>query len=57
LFARTIPIRAADNVIALKAKRIFDEKSKLRGPNGVVIVQGDSIVEVGTDLAVPATRR
>jgi hypothetical protein len=49
----TIPIRAANNVIALKAKRVFDEKSKSRGPNGVFIVQGDSIVEVGTDLAVP----
>jgi imidazolonepropionase-like amidohydrolase len=49
----TIPIRAADNAIALKAKRIFDGKSKSLVPNGVVIVQGDRIVDVGSNLAVP----
>jgi imidazolonepropionase-like amidohydrolase len=49
----TISIRAADNAIALKAKRIFDGKSKSLVPNGVVIVQGDRIVDVGSNLAVP----
>ena len=49
----TISIRAADNAIALKAKRIFDGKSKSLVLNGVVIVQGDRIVDVGSNLAVP----
>ena len=49
-----IPIRAADNVIALKAQRLFDGKSKTLIPNGVVIVQGDKIVDVGSGLAVPS---
>jgi imidazolonepropionase-like amidohydrolase len=48
-----IPIRAADNVIALKARRMFDGKSKSLVPNGVVIVQEDKIVGVGSNLAVP----
>jgi len=49
-----IPVRAADNVIALKAARLFDGKSKSLVPNGVVIVQDDKIVDVGSNLAVPA---
>jgi imidazolonepropionase-like amidohydrolase len=48
-----IPIRAADNVIALKGARLFDGKSKSLVPNGVVIVQDDKIVDVGSNLAVP----
>src|SRR2546429_7498765 len=48
-----IPVRAADNVIALKAARLFDGRSKSLVPNGVVIVQGDKIVDVGSNLAVP----
>ena len=48
-----IPTRAADNVIALKAARLFDGKSKSLVPNGVVIVQGDKIVDVGSNLNVP----
>jgi imidazolonepropionase-like amidohydrolase len=48
-----IPIRAADNVIALKAAHMFDGKSKSLVPNGVVIVQGDKIIDVGSNLAVP----
>jgi len=43
-----IPVRAADNVIALKAARLFDGKSKSLVPNGVVIVQDDKIVDVGS---------
>src|SRR5881296_582166 len=49
-----IPVRAADNVIALKAARLFDGKSKSLVPNGVVIVRDDKIVDVGSNLAVPA---
>src|SRR5258707_10584018 len=49
----TIPIRAADTVIAVKAKRIFDGKSKSLVPDGVVIVQGDRILDVGSNLPLP----
>ena len=48
-----IPVGAADNVIALKAARLFDGKSKSLVPNGVVIVRDDKIVDVGNNLAVP----
>jgi imidazolonepropionase-like amidohydrolase len=47
-----IPIQAADNVIALKAERMFDGKSKTLVKNAVVIVQGDKIVDVGSNLAI-----
>src|SRR5438876_10611039 len=49
-----IPVWAADNVIALKAARLFDGKSNSLVPNGVVIVRDDKIVDVGSNLAVPA---
>src|SRR5437764_15306567 len=39
--------------IALKAARLFDGKSKALVTNGVVIVQGDKIVDVGSNLPVP----
>src|SRR5215471_17620670 len=48
-----IPIRAADNVIALKAQRLFDGKSKSFVPNGVVVIQGDKIIDVGSNLTIP----
>jgi imidazolonepropionase-like amidohydrolase len=44
---------AADQTIVLKAARIFDGKSKSLIPNGVVVVQGDKIVDVGSNVAVP----
>ncbi len=44
---------AADQTIVLKAARIFDGKSKALIPNGVVVVQGDKIVDVGSNVAVP----
>ena len=47
---------AADNagpVLALKAARLFDGKSKTLVTNGVVIVQGDKIVDAGSNLAIP----
>ena len=47
-------IRAADNLTVLKAERMFDGKSRALVPNGVVIVQGDKIIEVGSNLAVPS---
>src|SRR6266849_5266451 len=45
---------AADKMIALKAERMFDGKSKTLAQNGVVIVQGDKIVDVGSNLAIPS---
>jgi imidazolonepropionase-like amidohydrolase len=45
---------AADQAtIVLKAARMFDGKSKVLVPNGVVIVQGNKIVDVGSNLAAP----
>src|SRR5438067_7027646 len=44
---------AADQTIVLKAARMFDGKSKSLIPNGVIVVQGDKIVDVGTNVAVP----
>ncbi len=52
-----ISIRAADDVIALKAARVFDGKSKTLVPNGVVIIQGARIVDVGSNLVVPNDAR
>src|SRR5437773_1502820 len=49
-----IPVRAADNVIALKAARLFDGKSKSLVPNGVVIVRDDKVDDAGSNQAVPA---
>src|SRR6266513_902402 len=48
-----IPIRAADDIIVLKAERMFDGKSTTLMQHGVVIIQGDKIVDVGSNLPVP----
>lgn len=48
--------QAADNeggIIALKAARLFDGKSKALVQNGVVLVQGNKIVDVGSNLQIP----
>ena len=42
-----------DSLIALKAARLFDGKSKTLGTNAVVVVQGDKIVDAGSNLPVP----
>src|SRR5436305_753482 len=44
---------AADQTIALKAARLFDGKSRALIQNGVVLVQGDKIVDAGANVAVP----
>src|SRR5438445_7507080 len=44
---------AADQTIVLKAARMFDGKSKSLVTNSVVVVQGDKIVDVGSNVAVP----
>src|SRR5438105_6042867 len=43
----------AGSIIALKAARLFDGKSKALVANGVVIVQGDKIVDAGSNLPIP----
>lgn len=48
-----VPARAADKTIVLKAARMFDGKAKSLIMNGVVVVQGGKIVDVGSGLAVP----
>src|SRR5256886_11797795 len=49
-----VTAHAADEMIALKAERMFDGKSKTLVQHGVVIVQGDKIVDVGSNIAIPA---
>jgi imidazolonepropionase-like amidohydrolase len=44
---------AAEGVIALKAARLFDGKSRTLVQNGVVIVQGDKIVDAGSNISLP----
>jgi imidazolonepropionase-like amidohydrolase len=53
-FCCAIGARAADKVIVLKAARLFDGKSKTLTQNGVVIVQGNKIVDAGSNLPQPA---
>src|SRR5436309_1187569 len=53
LFSFAVSARAADQTIVLKAARMCDSKSKALVQNGVVIVQGDKIVDVGSNLSVP----
>src|SRR5881398_558517 len=49
-----IPAHAADETIALKAARMFDGKSNALIQNGVVIVQGDKILDAGSNLQIPS---
>src|SRR6266446_111617 len=44
---------AADQSVVLKAARMFDGKSNALVQNAVVIVQGDKIVDAGTNLPIP----
>jgi imidazolonepropionase-like amidohydrolase len=54
LFGGAQPAASADDrVIALKAARLFDGKSKTLASNGVVLVQGDKIVDAGSNLPIP----
>ena len=45
---------AADQSVALKAARMFDGKSNALVQNAVVIVQGDKIVDAGSNLPIPS---
>src|SRR6266404_2740059 len=49
-----IAVQAADQLIALKAARMFDGKSNALVQNAVVIVRGDKIVDAGSNLPVPS---
>jgi imidazolonepropionase-like amidohydrolase len=54
LFCLEIAANAADQTtVVLKAARMFDGKSKVLVQNPTVIVQGDKIVDIGTNLPVP----
>lgn len=49
-----VAAQASDQIIVLKAERMFDGKSKTLVQNGVVIVQGNAIVDVGSNLPAPS---
>jgi imidazolonepropionase-like amidohydrolase len=53
-FASATATHAADKTIVLKAARLFDGKSKALVQNGVVIVQGNKIVDAGSNLSAPS---
>ena len=52
--ASAIGAQTPEKVIVLKAGRLFDGKSKALVQNGVVIVQGNKIVDAGSNLPAPA---
>ena len=45
---------APNNVTVLKAARLFDGKAKALVTNGVVIVQGNTITDAGSNLPIPS---
>ena len=49
-----VSAHGADQPIAIKAPRMFDGKSNALVQNAVVIVQGDKIVEAGSNLPIPS---
>jgi imidazolonepropionase-like amidohydrolase len=49
-----MPVRATEQLMALKAERLFDGKSKTLLHNGVVLIEGDKIADVGSNLAIPS---
>jgi imidazolonepropionase-like amidohydrolase len=49
-----IAAQATDQLIVLKAARLFDGKSNALVQNAVVIVQGDKIVDAGNNLPIPS---
>src|SRR5215471_13049508 len=56
-FFLAMSVCGADEVIALKAAHIFDGKSNALLQNGVVIVEGDKIVDAGSNLPIPNSAR
>lgn len=47
-------LTAADSIVVLKAARLFDGKAKALVTNGVVIVQGTTIIDAGSNLPIPS---
>jgi imidazolonepropionase-like amidohydrolase len=56
-FFLAVSARGADEVIAVKAARIFDGQSNALLQNGVVVVEGDKIVDAGSNLPIPSSAR
>ena len=52
-FCLAVSAHAADKLIALKAARMFDGKSNALVQNGVVVVQGDKILDAGSNVEIP----
>jgi imidazolonepropionase-like amidohydrolase len=53
-FGFAVSTHAADELIALKAARMFDGKTNTLVQNGVVVVEGDKIVDAGSNIPIPA---
>jgi imidazolonepropionase-like amidohydrolase len=53
-FCVAVSALAADKLIALRAGRMFDGKSNALVRNGVVVVQGDKILDAGSSLPIPS---
>jgi len=49
-----VSVHGADQPIAIKAARMFDGKSNALVQNAVVTVQGDKIVDAGSNLPIPS---
>jgi imidazolonepropionase-like amidohydrolase len=56
-FCLAVSAHAAEELIALKAARMFDGKSNALVQNGVVIVKGNKIVDAGSNLPIPSDAR
>src|SRR5215510_7053319 len=48
---------AADELIVLKAARMFDGKSNSLVQNGVIVIKNDKIVDAGSSLPIPSGAR
>lgn len=48
---------AADELIVLKAARMFDGKSNSLAQNGVIVVRDDKIEDAGSNLQIPSVAR
>src|SRR5215813_6948863 len=57
LFCFGASVYAADEIIVLKAARMFDGKSNSLVQNGVIVVKDDKIVDVGSNLPIPSGAR
>jgi imidazolonepropionase-like amidohydrolase len=56
-FCLAVSAHAAEELLALKAARMFDGKANALAQNGVVIVKGDKIVDAGSNLPIPGDAR